>query len=124
MSVKDGTARNAQILAAVDALFDEQVQFLQQLVRVPSQRGEEAAAQEVMADAMAGLGLDIDKWVIDADSMRDYPGFSPVSISYEKSWNVVGTHRPEAATGRSLILNGHIDVVPTGVATSWTYGPL
>jgi len=123
VSAKHDTARTTQILAAVDALFDEQVQFLQQLVRIPSQRGDEAAAQDIMANAMAGLGLAIDKWVIDADSMRDHPGFSPVSISYDKSWNVVGTHRPKAASGRSLILNGHIDVVPTGVATSWTYGP-
>jgi len=120
---KDNAALTAQIVGAVDALFDEQVQFLQQLVRIPSQRGEEAAAQDFMAQALTDLGLDIDKWVIDVDSLRGHRGFSPVSISYDKSWNVVGTHRPREAAGRSLILNGHIDVVPTGADASWTHGP-
>ncbi len=123
MKAKDDDALAAQILGAVDALFEEQLQFLQQLVRIPSQRGEEAAAQEFMAAAMTGLGLDVDKWVIDEESLRGHRGFSPVSISYDKSWNVVGTHRPKAAAGRSLILNGHVDVVPTGADASWTYGP-
>ena len=37
--------------------------------------------------------------------------------------NVVGTHRPESETGRSLILNGHVDVVPTGPLDMWTNPP-
>ncbi|UZE49084.1 ArgE/DapE family deacylase [Rhodopseudomonas sp. P2A-2r] len=112
-----------QILEAVDALFDEQLEFLKQIVRIPSQRGEEEKAQMFMADAMAALDLDVDKWIIDVESIKDHPGFSPVSISYERSWNVVGTHRPKQTGGRSLVLNGHIDVVPTGADRSWTYGP-
>jgi acetylornithine deacetylase len=50
-------------------------------------------------------------------------GFSPVAVSYENAINVVGTHRPEQTKGRSLILNGHIDVVPTGPLDMWTYPP-
>ncbi|PZA11240.1 acetylornithine deacetylase [Rhodopseudomonas palustris] len=113
----------SKIAAAVDALFDEQLECLQKLVRIPSQRGEEAAAQEFMAELMAGIGLDVDKWVIDEAAIKDHPGFCPVSISYENSWNVVGTHRSREQGGRSLVLNGHVDVVPVGKAESWTYGP-
>lgn len=112
-----------QIIEAVDALFDEQIEFLKDIVRIPSQRGLEEQAQMFMADAMADLGLQVDKWVIDVERIKDHPGFSPVSISYENSWNVVGTHQPRNASGRSLVLNGHIDVVPTGAAERWTYGP-
>ena len=37
--------------------------------------------------------------------------------------NVVATHRPRQVTGRSLILNGHIDVVPTGPRSGWSRDP-
>ena len=37
---------------------------------------------------------------------------------------MVGTHRPAGAvSGRSLILNGHIDVVPVGAPSLWTHPP-
>jgi acetylornithine deacetylase len=36
---------------------------------------------------------------------------------------VVGTHRPREETGRSLILNGHVDVVPTGPEDMWSSPP-
>jgi acetylornithine deacetylase len=51
------------------------------------------------------------------------PGFSPVAISYGDAYNVVATHTPRRQTGRSLILNGHIDVVPTGPEEKWSRDP-
>ncbi len=51
------------------------------------------------------------------------PGFSPVAISYDDAYNVVATHTPRRQTGRSLILNGHIDVVPTGPEEKWSRDP-
>ena len=112
-----------RILEAVDALFEDQIEFLKALVRIPSQRGEERQAQDLMAETMSAMGLDVDRWIIDADAMKDHPGFSPASISYADSWNVVGTHRPRDPVGRSLVLNGHIDVVPTGAEDRWRFGP-
>ncbi|WP_146067320.1 M20/M25/M40 family metallo-hydrolase, partial [Arthrobacter sp. ZGTC212] len=37
--------------------------------------------------------------------------------------NVVGTYTPPEEKGRSLILNGHIDVVPTGPEETWERSP-
>lgn len=111
------------ITAAVDALFDEQLGFLADLVSIPSQRGHEKDAQLFMADAYAAMGYEVDKWRIDPKDIRDLPGFSPVSISYDEAYNVVATHRPRQQQGRSLILNGHIDVVPTGPAERWSRDP-
>ncbi len=115
--------RRDAIVAAVDALFDEQLAFLADLVRVPSQRGQEEKAQRFMADAFVAEGYAVDTWRIDPEDIRDLPGFSPVSISYADSFNVVATHTPRRQYGRSLILNGHIDVVPTGPEERWTRDP-
>ncbi|MEM8853804.1 MAG: ArgE/DapE family deacylase, partial [Pseudomonadota bacterium] len=112
-----------QILAAVDAGFEDQLTFLGELVAIPSQRGEEATAQDAMARAFRTRGYQTEMWPIDVDMIRDHPGFSPVTIDYENVFNVVATHRPRHETGRSLILNGHIDIVPTGPVEDWSRSP-
>lgn len=112
-----------RILDAVDKGFDGEVAFLADLTRQPSLRGREAPAQDFMARAMRERGLSVDRWRIEVDEIRNLPGFSPVAVSYEDAWNVVGAHRPDTATGRSLILNGHIDVVPTGPLDMWAKPP-
>lgn len=112
-----------QIVAAVDAKFDEQVELLAKLVQIPSQRGGEADAQAFVAALYGARGYDVDHWKIDIDEIKGLRGFSPVAVSYDDAWNVVATHTPRHATGRSLILNGHIDVVPVGPLEQWTVDP-
>lgn len=108
---------------AVDAAFDTQIAFLSELTAHPSTRGTEQSAQGVMADALAERGYDVDRWQIDVGEIRDRPGFSPVIGPYDDAVNVVGSHRSRTAKGRSLILNGHIDVVPAGPLEMWDSPP-
>ena len=112
-----------QLLAAVDAAFEEQVRFLADLTRLPSLRCAEASAQDFMAAAFARRNLAVDRWLIDVADIQNLPGFSPVAVSYDNAWNVVGAWRPRTPRGRSLILNGHIDVVPTGPLDMWSHPP-
>jgi acetylornithine deacetylase len=111
------------ILAAVEGNFESQIAFTQDLVRFPSLRGREHTAQDFLHDAMSRRGLAMDRWAIDVAEIEPHPGFSPVKVDYANAVNVVGTHRPRAETGHSLILNGHIDVVPTGPLDMWASPP-
>ncbi len=113
----------SRILEAVDAGFGDQVRFIQDLVRLPSQRGQEHTAQDFMYKALADRGYAMDRWAIDLEQIKEHPGFSPVDVNYDNAINVVGTHRPDQERGKSLILNGHIDVVPTGPTDMWTESP-
>ncbi|KPK04993.1 MAG: acetylornithine deacetylase [Betaproteobacteria bacterium SG8_39] len=113
-----------KLLRAVDEGFDAQLRFLADLTRLPSLRCQEAPAQDLMAGALRARGLAVDRWQLRVEDIQHLPGFSPVAVSYENAWNVVGTHRPAGASqGRSLILNGHIDVVPTGPLDMWRHPP-
>ena len=105
---------------AVDAGFEEQLGLTAQLVRYPSVRGSEHPAQDFLAAEMRRRGLATDRWQIDLDDIRHLPGFSPVHVNYENALNVVGSYRTESPKGHSLILNGHIDVVPAGPVEMWT----
>ena len=107
-------ALQQDVLGAVSAGFEAQLAFTEDLIRFPSLRGHEQSAQDHMYHAYAERGYDVDRWAIDVDAIKDHPGFSPVAVDYSEMYNVVGTYRPTTETGRSLILNGHIDVVPTG----------
>ena len=94
------------------------------LVRHDSMLGNEASAQGWIADQFADMGLDVERVAIDIDALCDQPGFSPPVIDdYDGRENVIGLHRPKNPTGRSLILNGHMDVVPTGPTEKWRRGP-
>ncbi len=108
---------------AVDAGFDRQIAFLSELTSHPSTRGNEQSAQTFMADELSARGYEIDRWQIDVAEIETLPGFSPVIGPYDDAVNVVGTHRSNTQKGRSLILNGHIDVVPEGPLDMWDTPP-
>ena len=107
-------------VAALEATARER---LAALVREDSRLGREQGAQALMEDWFRALGLDVRRVPVELEAIRDRPGFSPPLIDYEGRENVVGVHLPAESRGRSLILNGHIDVVPPGPAELWTDPP-
>ncbi len=111
------------ILSAVADGFGQQVAFTQDLVRLPSLRGQEHTAQDFLFEAMRSRDWAMDRWAIDVADIEGHPGFSPVKVNYDNAINVVGTHRPREDKGRSLILNGHVDVVPVGPSDMWSRPP-
>ena len=71
---------------------------------------------------MRDIGLEVDvfePWSV--PGVLDHPGWWP-GLEYVDRPNVVGTWRGSGG-GRSLILNGHSDVVPAGPRDLWTYEP-
>jgi acetylornithine deacetylase len=112
-----------KLFAAVDENWDRQLAFTRDLIRYPSLRGQEHTAQEFVHSALAERGYGMDRWVIDENAIRDHEGFSPIAVPYDNAVNVVGTHTPRETKGRSLILNGHIDVVPEGPHDMWSRPP-
>lgn len=117
-------AREA-IVEAVASLREDAIVQLRDLVASPSLLGDEAGAQRLMRAAYDRLGLDVTEFAIDEEKLRRHPAYSPSIVGYDGRRNVVGTHRPRQprAGGRSLILNGHIDVVPVGAAALWRHSP-
>ena len=87
-----GRVDTAALIAAVDDGFARQVAFLDDLVRFPSQRGEEHAAQSSWRLPIEADGYAVDMWRVDVEAIRDLPGFSPVAVSYDDAFNVVATH--------------------------------
>jgi acetylornithine deacetylase len=111
------------ILEAVGALEAEAVDRLAALVRCASTLGQEAGALDLMAANYESLGLAPRRIPTEPEALRDHPGFSPPLISYAGRDNVAAIHTPREAKGRSLALQGHVDVVPEGAADLWITPP-
>ena len=115
---------DAKLAAAVDANWDAQVAWLKTLVGFPSLRGEEGPCQDWIARELAGRGWPVDRYTLADVAMEHLPGFSPVmDTDYGKAVQVVASLRAPSQQGHSLIMQGHVDVVPTGPAEMWSSPP-
>jgi acetylornithine deacetylase len=109
-----GLARRGEILRDLDAL-----------IRIPSVTGTaaESEAQEWTAARLEHLGLDVDHWALDLEELAARPDFPGTEAPRTEAWGVVGT-TPDAEPGApTLVLQGHVDVVPAGDPSTWDGDP-
>jgi acetylornithine deacetylase len=96
---------------------------LRALVREPTVLGRERSGQERVAAIYEELGFAPRFEPIDATKLRELPGFGPTDWELDGKTNLVAVHEPPAPRGRSLILNGHIDVVSPEPTVLWSSPP-
>jgi acetylornithine deacetylase len=114
----------ARLRRAVESGHEQQVAFLAEMVRFPSLRGQEAPLQDWIARQLAARGYAVDRFTLADVPLTAHPKASPmVDVDPAGSVQVAAMHRAATPGGRSLILQGHIDVVPTGPHEMWTYPP-
>ncbi len=103
----------ARLDAWIDAHFDEQVGFLQQLIRVPTDTppGNNAPHAERTAQLLEGFGMQAERHVVPEAEVR--------AVGLESVTNLVV--RRKYGEGRTVLLNAHGDVVPPG--EGWTKDP-
>jgi acetylornithine deacetylase len=115
---------DAEITAAIAAEEPAMVALLEELVAAPTLLGDEASGQEIMRRAFAGLGLEPFDVPLDPSVLAGHPGASPFSWDVEGKVNVLATWQPVGGDdGRSLILNGHVDVVSPEPVALWAGDP-
>jgi acetylornithine deacetylase len=112
-----------KIIASVEAGFADQLAFTQEMIRFPSVRGAEHTVQDFVFRQLSDRGYAMDRFEMDRAAIESHPGGSPWTDEHSEAPIVVGIHRPRTETGRSLILQAHVDVVPPGPAEMWTHAP-
>jgi acetylornithine deacetylase len=105
---------------AIEADAERAFDLLERLVAEPSVLGNEGSAQEVVAEEFDRLGFALERLAI-PDAIGDHEAAGVPQRSYDGRLNVTGRQGPES--GRSLLLGGHIDVVPPAEPDLWTSGP-
>lgn len=111
-----------KILDTVNANKDKAIKFLQDIVAIPSVTGDEGKIQVFLNAYLKKVGLDVDMWESNWEELKKHPGYIPVAQGYEGRPNIVATWKGKGG-GRSLLLNGHTDVIPVGNGEGWSDNP-
>lgn len=110
---------------AVSKNFDDEIAFVQKVVRFGGQRGEELEIQNELFQQYQSRGYNTTKLEMSQEVLSQHAGAGRFSEKHSKAPVVVGVHEPKTSSpaGKSLILNGHIDIVPIGPKELWTHDP-
>ena len=102
--------------AWIDAHFDEELRFLQELVRVPTDTppGNNAPHARRTAELLAGMGYTAESHPVPEAEVRAYGLQSITNLIVRRPYGAPGS-------GPVVALNAHGDVVPPG--DGWTYDP-
>ncbi|MES2075806.1 MAG: M20/M25/M40 family metallo-hydrolase [Pseudomonadota bacterium] len=108
------SSKKEQLASWIDAHFDEEVGFLQQVLRVPTDTppGNNAPHADTVAELVKAYGWSAEKHAVPQQTVRDY--------GMESITNLI-VRRPYQAGGPTVALNAHGDVVPPG--EGWTFPP-
>lgn len=105
---------------------DRLAALVAELVAVPSITGSaaESAVQHQLADRLTAAGCSVDLWQLDLAGLAADPDFPGTEAPRDEGWGLVGelTGPGGAVAGPTVVLNGHVDVVPPGDAALWS-GP-
>lgn len=99
--------------AWIDAHFDEEVRFLQELIRVPTDTppGDNAPHAERTAELLHDFGFEAEKHPVPQSEVQEYGLQSITNLVVRRKYG----------PGRTVALNAHGDVVPPG--EGWTHDP-
>lgn len=111
-----------KVFAVADERYPRTIERLRELVRIPSVVGSEGEAQALVAQWYRDAGLAVETFEADRDAIAQHPAFVDAGFSYEGRPNVIGILAGEA-DARSLILNGHVDVVSAEPVAEWSRDP-
>ncbi len=102
-----------QLDAWIDAHFDEQVRFLQELIRVPTDTppGDNAPHAQRTAELLEAMGLPVEKYPVPAAEVQALGLTSITNLLVRRQYG----------PGPTVLLNAHGDVVPPG--EGWSKDP-
>lgn len=120
MSHRDLSDVELRALAFVDER--ELVRDLVDLIAVPSVSGSDAESdvQHLLAKQLRELDLDLDLWQLDLPRLTSDPAFPGWEAVRTEAWGLVASSGPGEP---ELVLQGHVDVVPSGDLAQWRTDP-
>ena len=123
------TELEQRIVEEIGSRRDDLVELASALIRFDTEARQpddpardETALQEYLADRLGSLGAEIDLWEPTREDVEGSRLVPPGGLGFEGRPQLAARFRG-AGGGRSLLLNGHIDVVSSVPREAWTSDP-
>ncbi len=126
------TDAEKKVLRSIDDRRDDIAEFLRTLIRfrtvtplddARAETDDFILHQKTVSALLERLGFEVEVFEADASSLKPFPGAYINPTRDLSRMPIVTGRRRGAGGGRSLLLNGHYDVVPTGETSAWTHDP-
>lgn len=111
-----------EVINHIDKRKEEIVECLRKLISFPSITGNELGIQQFIAKKLREMDLKIDMWEPDHNELKTHPAYVYTENNYTDRPNVVGIYQG-TGNGKSLLFNGHVDVIPVEPISAWNYDP-
>ncbi|KXA98216.1 hypothetical protein AKJ39_02385 [candidate division MSBL1 archaeon SCGC-AAA259J03] len=124
--------KEKKVVREIDESREEIVELLRDFIgyktisprpQLDIDRSEHRDFTALACEILEELGFELDVWEVDPQKLENFPGSG---VEPDKDLSdmpvVVGT-RESSGDAKSLILNGHYDVVPAGKRKNWNHDP-
>ena len=120
------------VLGLIDDGREEIVAYLKKLIgfkTVTPKYGARAegddyrAHQDLLRTTLERMNFSVDTWEVDSSELERFPGSGIKPDRDLGNMPVIVGKLAGSGKGKSLILNGHYDVVPVGIAENWKHDP-
>ncbi len=134
--------KESRVLHLIDQNKEEIIEFLRKLISyktiTPPQestaaesqtasmtidKGEYRKLQDFIYKTLEEMNFDLDMWDIDAAKLKSFLGSGVIPYRDLSFMPALAGKLKGNGAGKSLILNGHYDVVNPGVLENWTHDP-
>lgn len=114
--------REQAILQSCDAVFADTLAFTQDMVKQYSVLNQEQGVLDVVERQLQALQLPVQRVAMKHAELCTHSLYAPVPWNHEDKYNLVAQLNP-GASGKTLVFNGHLDVVPADPVDMWTQAP-
>ena len=115
----DSDTIKKEIIDGADGL----VKLLKDLVAIPSPPGRESNVLNYAVDFFSSIGIPT-AWIdIEQPGLKEHPAFIPWGACRGRNLLAVWGQSKAQPERYPVLFNGHVDVVPPGEISSWTYPP-
>jgi len=124
--------KEREVLRLIDENRGEIIEYLRKLISfktiTPASDGKAESddykkLQGFVYQTLKEIGFSLDTWEIDASKLESFPGSGVRPDRDLSNMPVVAGKLKGKGKGKSLMLNGHIDVVPPGIIENWVHDP-
>jgi acetylornithine deacetylase len=126
------TEKERKVLDLIDENKEEIIEYLRKLISfktITPQEGAKAEGddyknlQNFICNTLEEMNFSINMWEVDSSELKSFPGSGAIQSRDLSNMPVLVGKLKGNGKGKSLILNGHYDVVPEGIVENWEHDP-